>query len=452
MRSRKRLICAALAVLLVFFAALAEESGAEPAATPTVAASVEPTSSPDEAPGEEPSAPPAAEPGADPAEGPTPEASEAPTPEATEVPAPEPTEEPTPEATEEPTPEPTGGPTPEATEEPAPEPTGEPTPEPTPALPEIVITTTATQGVVFQDDVYQAIENQPGSISFAWECPYECELFRIYVINEREEVVSALDQIETEYELSLDTLQAGRYLFAVEAIVSEEAVARGEYAFALSKGETSPDMPPDGPPDRQFPSGRPTGGFSKGGGRGGVAAEPEQGFHVTPGEALTSSHVSGTKDMRLYGAVELTLSGEPMTELVVGGAALDVVLDGGNAAFTAVLEEDGLRLVPEGDGDAWTLNGLTLKILSQSGVETLELSLNGSGIRLTTGQTPQGDVYARLRAEGYASSDYTYTVSEDGIRVSVEGREYRLDDSGALIPLEGDGHAETMDGAAAGAD
>ena len=41
--------------------------------------------------------------------------------------------------------------------------------------------------------------------------------------------------------------------------------------------------------------------------------------------------------------------------------------------------------------------------------------------------------------------------THDGTRVSVDGRVYRVDDSGAMTPMEGDGYAEAMADAAAGA-
>ena len=45
----------------------------------------------------------------------------------------------------------------------------------------------------------------------------------------------------------------------------------------------------------------PKGGTSRQGGAQGGAPEAEQGFHITPGEALVSTHTSGTRDMRIYG-------------------------------------------------------------------------------------------------------------------------------------------------------
>ena len=60
-----------------------------------------------------------------------------------------------------------------------------------------------------------------------------------------------------------------------------------------------------------------------------------------------------------------------------------------------------------------------------------------ASLLLDTALAPQGAVYARLCALGYASSDYEYTFSGDGCLITVAGQAYRLNDAGELIPLEG---------------
>ena len=126
-----------------------------------------------------------------------------------------------------------------------------------------------------------------------------------------------------------------------------------------------------------------------------------------------------------------------MTELVLGGEALDVRLDGGQSAFTARVDGAVLTLSAEG-GEAWTVNGLALKILEHSGISELALSLGGRTVVLNAAQPLTGDVYARLCAEGVASSEYDYQITGDGILVTVSGSAYRLGDAGELIPMEGD--------------
>ena len=154
--------------------------------------------------------------------------------------------------------------------------------------------------------------------------------------------------------------------------------------------------------------------------------------------------------MQRYGTVSLTLPDEAMTELVLGDTALGIVLDGGREAFTAAIDGTRLTLTADGGG-VWSFNGRALRILSDSGIDTLVLENRGGAHDIATARPLAGDVYARLCAEGVVSSDYDYQVSDAGTRVSVEGRVYRVDESGAMTPMEGDGYAEAMADAADGA-
>ena len=153
--------------------------------------------------------------------------------------------------------------------------------------------------------------------------------------------------------------------------------------------------------------------------------------------ALTSAHTSGTKDMRLYGAVELTISDEPMTRLTLGDAALQIGLAEAGATFAAAIDGDKLTLTTDSDSD-WTLNGSALKTLMRSGVCTLALENGSKRVELSTEPALTGGIYARLCAEGYVSSDYDYRIGGEEILVTVSGSAYRLSDAGELIPTEGD--------------
>ena len=121
---------------------------------------------------------------------------------------------------------------------------------------------------------------------------------------------------------------------------------------------------------------------------------------------------------------------------MLGGDALDIGLKDG-APFTAVIGDDTLTLTAE-YGSTWLLNGLSLKRLYNSGIETILLKTNEWQGELATDQVLQGEIYARLRTEGVPSSDFYYTISSEGVRVAVNGETYRLDDDNVLIPLEGD--------------
>ena len=192
-----------------------------------------------------------------------------------------------------------------------------------------------------------------------------------------------------------------------------------------------------GMPGGGFHGGGFSGGKRSGGASTGMEGEAEQGFHITPGEALTGSHTSGTKDMLLYGALSLTLPETEMTELTLDDVSLGIVLDDGRHAFTAAVDADTLTLSAE-TGAVWMLNGRALRILSSSGIDTLMLSIDGREFALATDLPLTGGFYARLCAEGLVASDYEYWITDEGVFVWVAGELYRLDEAGTLTPMEGD--------------
>ena len=317
---------------------------------------------------------------------------------------------------------------------------------------DIALVPEASKGVTGKDGIYQVAQAMPGkkaakaTLSFPLNYAGECTGYKVSVVDAQGNVVYTGAQTEPAVVLDLSTYKTGSYVLVVEAVSGDAVVAWGQYTFALASGSGFP-----GGFSGVFPGG--FGGGFPGGGSGGAPDDTEQaaqGFKVTPGEALAGSHNAGTKDLQRYGTVSLTLSDEAMTELVLGGAALGIVLDGGREAFTAAIDGSRLTLTADGSG-VWSFNGRALRILSDSGIETLVLENPAGAHDIATGSPLTGDIYARLCAEGVASSDYDYQVSGDGTRVSVDGRVYRVDDSGAMTPMEGDGYAEAMAGAAAGA-
>ena len=175
--------------------------------------------------------------------------------------------------------------------------------------------------------------------------------------------------------------------------------------------------------------GKPSGGSAKG---GGSEAAQEQGFTITPGEALTNTHTSGNKDMRIYGAVVLALDdAAEMTRLTVDDTALDIRLSD-DSPFRASVENDTLSLTPAGDAEAWLLNGGALKTLARSGITSLKLALNEGTVDFPTQPVLTGNNYAALRAAGWASGDYRYTVTANGVTLTVGDRTYVLADTGEL--------------------
>ena len=157
----------------------------------------------------------------------------------------------------------------------------------------------------------------------------------------------------------------------------------------------------------------------------------EQGFRVTPGQALTSSHASGSRDMQLYGTVALEASDAEMTRLTLGETELNLTLDGG-AAFTASLNDSMLYLQPVSSGERWELSLSALETLNRSGIETLSLVLEGDRIELSTALELCGGVYASLRSQGCVAKDFLLEVESQQLYIAVNGARYRLTGSGEL--------------------
>lgn len=159
----------------------------------------------------------------------------------------------------------------------------------------------------------------------------------------------------------------------------------------------------------------------------------DQGFRVTPGEALTSSHAAGTKNMQAYGTLKIELPDEAMTILTLDGTELAVLLDEGQSSFSAAAEENTLILIPEAEGEAWSISAFALKILNRSGIETVRLMFSEGTVELTTDLQLQGAEFAKLSAAGYVSKDYLLTVTADDLVVSVAQRQYRIDENNELV-------------------
>ena len=166
----------------------------------------------------------------------------------------------------------------------------------------------------------------------------------------------------------------------------------------------------------------------------GESVQQEQGFRVTPGEALTDSHASGTKSMRAYGTVNVILTGEPMTILTLDDTTLSIALDDQQNSFYAALQENVLVLTPVAEeGEEWTVNAFALKVLKKSGVDAMRLTLGEKAVEIPTDWQMQGTVYARLSMAGYVSKDYTLHVTADSLLVSVGEQSYRISENNELV-------------------
>ena len=226
-------------------------------------------------------------------------------------------------------------------------------------------------------------------------------------------VLLTQDVTENRIALSPADYAEGPYTLRIEAWAGEELLLSEEAQFMLAQGK------PGGPGGGMPGGGRPSGA---GGSPEGMA---DQGFRVTPGEALTSSHASGDGDMRIYGTVALEASDDEMTLLTLGEDQLNLTLDGG-AAFTATLDDSTLYLEPVAAGARWEIRLSALQTLNRSGIETLTLATGDGEIQLPTSLELCGSIYGMLRAQGLVAKDFTLEISADQQIVCVGGAQYLL--------------------------
>ena len=164
---------------------------------------------------------------------------------------------------------------------------------------------------------------------------------------------------------------------------------------------------------------------SMGGGKGGAGGGSKgQSSGVTAGKALTTSHASGDGSMLPYGTVELTVGEEPMETLNMGGEELELTC--GGHLFTGEILEDTLILTTADGEDAWAVTMKTLKILNESGIAEVRMTVGEEEIILETDLEFSGAAYARERAQGYVSSDFLLCRQEGDWSVAVEDRVYEL--------------------------
>ncbi len=295
----------------------------------------------------------------------------------------------------------------------------------------LAITVTSPQGLLITEGVYQVDPDQVDALALAWQYGGECDAYDVSISGG---IYSGRTE-EDAVTVPLSQLAAGTYTVTVVAIRDDEAVAQASLSFNLipKDDNTEEDPGKDGRQDDQPPRGGQRGGKPRGGtARNGGGQEAEQGFHVTPGQALISTHTSGNRDMRFYGAIALTLDAETaMNVLTLGDTALDIRLSDGGL-FTASLEADALALVPQGEAQAWLLNGYALKTLARSGVTRLCLTLDDMTVEFPTQPELSGSNYGALRAAGRTSRDYSYAVASNGCTVTVAGQTFQLTAEGEL--------------------
>ena len=296
----------------------------------------------------------------------------------------------------------------------------------------LAIAVASPQGLLITEGVYQVDPAQVEALTFTWQFGGECDAFDVSVSGD---VYSGQTE-EATVTVPLSGLAAGTYTVTVVALRDGEAAARGQLSFNIpSQDEKSEeDQGKDGKQgDQPRGGGQRSGGQKGGAAKGSDAQEADQGFHVTPGEALIGTHTSGNRDMRLYGAVALTLDTEnPMNVLTLGDTVLDIRLSDGGL-FTATIEENVLALVPRDKAQAWLLNGYALKTLALSGVTSLRLTLDDMTVEFPTLPELSGSNYGMLCAAGRTSRDYSYAVSSNGCTVTVADQSYQLTVEGELV-------------------
>lgn len=195
----------------------------------------------------------------------------------------------------------------------------------------------------------------------------------------------------------------------------------------------------------QSSQGRPSGGFSGGGGSSSTVA--------------TTHATSDTTAVVAYDGVELVVSDQPMSSLVMGETELELFLrpdesllarlgEDYQPAFTATLSNwmedasntpDTLVLAvsqedlaqAEDAAFTWDFNGTVYKKLAASGIDYLVLQVGDQVTALSTAGFAAGVRYAMYRAQGLSSEAFDYHVAmteagETTLSVTVAGETWPL--------------------------
>ena len=348
-----------------------------------------------------------------------------PTPAPTDTPTDVPTEAPTDTPTEAPTDVPTVAPT----ETPAPEPTPSATPLPQPGAEDGLVSVSPEGSAQNNGGVWSiTLANPDAPLAFSWTCAETASGYLVYAGDVSGSTGFISETRSTRIELSAASYMDGRHIIYVGAVRADGSVSWGSATFEIAGG---------------FPGGRPGGmggfGGKRSGGAGGAGdmMEAEMGFRVTPGEALTSSHASGSADATAYVCSTIESTEEAVRALLLESTQTEITLDGGESAFTAIVEDGQLTLTPESGGSEWRLSALAMTTLAASGVERVVFDLDAFSCSLPSELNLSGSVYASLRAQGYVSKDCVLSITTQGLSVDVAGSKYSINQSGELVLLEG---------------
>ena len=199
---------------------------------------------------------------------------------------------------------------------------------------------------------------------------------------------------------------------------------------------SEPDEPaipstPTEPATPVEPGGRP-GGIPSGGRNNGRGQTETK---VNPGEAATSYHSMGTRDLNAHWYSEIQMGEERLKTLMLDDASAVIGFAGTNEDDTFIVEsaENGEIVLSAMCAGTWDVNGFALKILKESGYEALVLKTSASTVWISTDAAAQGDTYKSLKAQGVGerrmvyrysitqSGDCVFTLLADGKTLEAEG-------------------------------
>lgn len=264
-----------------------------------------------------------------------------------------------------------------------------------------------------------------GALTFAWT-DVGAELYSL-TVNEGSAEAALIYTQSTSAEVAFSDLEPAAYTAVVCASFGDGRVIAGTTAFLVadpsqSASKTDKDQQQAASMKRKAKNLKNA-----------KKSTAPVGFSVTPGKALTSTHSMGTKDMQLYGTVALKVDRWQSTQLSMGGEELDVTC--GGAYFDATLRQGVLTLKSQSDG--WAITQAALKTLNRSGVSEVVVTDGEDSLTLPTDTDFTGTVYAGLRAQGCASSDFVFGVTDGGWTVQVDDITYDLND-GVLTERTGE--------------
>lgn len=281
----------------------------------------------------------------------------------------------------------------------------------------------------FNGDVWKiALQTPSAAIAFTWSCAETASNYLLYSADTSGNARFISQTQSQRAELSAADYANGRFTLHVGAVLLDGSISWGSLCFEL---ETFAQFPGGfGGFGGGFGGGRPSGG-------GNFAAMPEEeaGFRVTPGEALSSSHASGTKNSTAYTCSELPASTEPLNVLSLSTTQTQILLDNGESTFYASNADGTLTLTPESTGEEWQLNVLAMNTLADSGVDEVVFQTGSTNTVLPTRIQFSGSVYAALRAQGGVSKDLKLIITAQGVTVRVGEMNYSINEENELIPL-----------------